>query len=212
VSAAASVLTVDRDRMDVEGQSRIDLTAFDAAGNRLETGGLDVEFFLGGGTSTGNLSGVTDNADGTYFARFTATGVGSTLSVTAMIDGTAAGSTSPTIEVVAGAISTDSSLVTLAGGTTVGNTTTIAAGDTITVTLIARDEQGRELVGGGRTVLFSATGGTSVVELLSSPALDPENGTYTSETTGTAAGSPVTIGATIDGATVTSPLPALVVE
>jgi adhesin/invasin len=212
VSGAASILTVDRDRLDVGGTSRIDLTAFDAAGNRIEDGGLAVEFFVSGGTSTGNLSFVTDNADGTYFTRFSATGVGSPLTVTAAIDGTGAGSTAQTIEVVAGRISADSSLATLMGGTTVGDTTTIAVGDTVTVTLNARDEQGRELVGGGRTVVFSATGGTSDAAFLSSPALDPDDGTYTSVLVGISAGTPVTIGATIDGTTVASPLPTLVVE
>jgi N-acetylmuramic acid 6-phosphate (MurNAc-6-P) etherase len=98
------------------------------------------------------------------------------------------------------------------GGTTVGDTTTIAVGDTVTVTLNARDEQGRELVGGGRTVVFSATGGTSDAAFLSSPALDPDDGTYTSVLVGISAGTPVTIGATIDGTTVASPLPTLVVE
>lgn len=212
VSAASSILRVDRDRLDVGGTCRIDLKAFDAAGNRIEDGGLGVEFFVSGGTSAGNLSLVTDNGDGSYFTRFSATGVGSPLTVTAAIDGTGAGSTAPTIEVVAGRVSVDSSLITITGGTTVGDTTTSAVGDTVTVTLNARDDEGRELVGGGRTVVFSATGGTSDAAFLSSPALDPGDGTYTSALVGNSAGTPVTISATIDGATVASPLPTLVVE
>ena len=211
VSGVASELTVDRDRLDVGAQGRVELSTRDAAGNRIPTGGLDVAFSVDGGTSGGTLSSTTDNADGTYFARFTATEVGSPLTVGASIEGTPADSTPPTIEVVAGPVSVDSSVVSLDGVAT-GDTATIAVGDTITATLTARDAQGRALVGGGRTVEFTVTGGTSALLVESSPALDADDGTYTSRLAGEAVGTPVTIGATVDGVVVTSPLPVLVVE
>lgn len=211
VSGTASELTVDRDRLDVGAQSRIDLTTRDAAGNRILTGGLDVVFSVDGGTSGGTLSSTTDNADGTYFARLTATEVGSPLTVGASIEGTPADPTPPTIEVVAGPVSVDSSVVSLAGVAT-GDTATIAVGDTITATLTARDAQGRALAGGGRTVEFTVSGGTSALFVESSPALDAGDGTYTSRLAGETVGTPVTIGATVDGVAVTSPLPVLVVE
>lgn len=212
VSAAASELSVDRDRLDVGAKSRIRLTAFDAAGNRLPVGGLTVAFSVGGGTSGGSLSPVTDNADGTYVTTFTATDVGSAVTAAASIDGNPVTGNAPTIEVVAGPISADSSLVTLIGGSTSGDTTTIAVGDTITARLIARDAEGRELAGGGRTVEFSVAGGTTAVTLLSSPAVDGDDGTYSSEVVGAGTGTPVTVEARIDGSPVTSLLPVLVVE
>jgi hypothetical protein len=55
------------------GTATVTLTAKDANGTALTTGGATVTFGLGTGTGGGNFGAVTDNNDGTYTATFTAT-------------------------------------------------------------------------------------------------------------------------------------------
>lgn len=212
VSAANSLLSVNRAELDVGRTSRIRLETFDAAGNALEEGGLQITFSATGGTGGGSLSPVTDEADGGYFADFTAASVGTPLTIGASIGGNPVGGTAPTIAVVAGRVSADSSLIALQGGAVSGDTTTIAVGDTIAVVLTARDAEGRELVGGGYSVVFTTEGGTGVVAIDPSPAVDTNDGTYASAVVGVASGTAVMIGATVDGQPVTQSRPVLVVE
>ena len=64
---------------------------------------------------------------------------------------------------------------------------------------------GNNLPGGGLTVVFTASGGTSTGGI--SATTDSLNGRYTATFTGVLAGTPVTVGATINTAAVTNALP-----
>ena len=104
---------------------------------------------------------------------------------------------------LAGAVSSATSVVT-------ASVTSILSGAIATLTLRAKDAFGNDVTTGGRSVLFSVTGGTSTGTI--GPTVDHGDGTYTAPLTGVLAGTPLTIGATIDGSPVTSqPLPAIAV-
>src|SRR5207245_2985740 len=84
------------------------------------------------------------------------------------------------------------------------------SGAIATLTLRAKDAFGNDLTAGGRSVVFSVTGGTSTGTI--GPTVDHGDGTYTAPFTGVLAGTASTIGATIDGTPVTSaPLPTIAV-
>lgn len=87
---------------------------------------------------------------------------------------------------------------------------TVASGATAVLTLRAMDAQGRALSRGGSAVTFDASGGRSTGVL--SSAIDKGDGTYEATFTGVIAGSGTTIGATIAGAAVTTPLPVIKVQ
>ena len=104
---------------------------------------------------------------------------------------------------LAGAVSSATSVVTTTA-------TSVLSGAIATLTLHAKDAFGNDLTGGGRSVVFSVTGGTSTGTI--GPTVDHGDGTYTAPFTGVLAGTVSTIGATIDGAPVTSaPLPTIAV-
>ncbi len=101
VSVAQSLLTVSPASIPAGTTATVTLTARDAAGNQLTTGGLSVAFGLGTGTGAGTLGVVTDHGDGTYTATFTGTAAGR-VPLTATINGQAVTSTVPTVTVTAG--------------------------------------------------------------------------------------------------------------
>jgi autotransporter-associated beta strand protein len=87
--------------------------------------------------------------------------------------------------------------------------TSIQSGNTATVTLTAKDTNGKQETSGGLTVVFGLGAGSS--DGTFSGVTDNGNVTYTATFTGTTAGTPRTITATIDGRTVTSALPTVTV-
>ncbi|MBK8249382.1 MAG: hypothetical protein IPK85_18590 [Gemmatimonadetes bacterium] len=87
---------------------------------------------------------------------------------------------------------------------------TVAAGDSVLLTLRARDARGRSRTTGGGLVAFSATGGGSTGII--GQVFDRGDGRYQATFHGRRSGSPATIGASIDGVPVTSPLPTLQVQ
>src|SRR5256886_12527902 len=91
---------------------------------------------------------------------------------------------------LAGAVSAAASVVT-------ASATSLLSGAIATLTLHAKDAFGNDVTAGGRSVLFSVTGGTSTGTI--GPTVDHGDGTYTAPLTGVLAGTPLTIGATIDG-------------
>jgi uncharacterized protein YjdB len=104
---------------------------------------------------------------------------------------------------LAGAVSSATSVVTTTA-------TSVLSGAIATLTLHAKDAFGNDLTAGGRSVVFSVTGGTSTGTI--GPTVDHGDGTYTARFTGVLAGTASTIGATIDGTPVTSaPLPTIAV-
>ncbi len=108
-----------------------------------------------------------------------------------------------TATALAGAVSSATSLVTATAAS-------VLSGAIATLTLRARDAFGNDLTTGGLNVVFSVTGGTSTGTI--GPTVDHGDGTYTAPFTGVLAGTPLTIGATIDGSPVmSSPLPTIAV-
>ena len=100
VSLSLTRLSVGRTSITSGDTTRLTLTAFDAYGNRLATGGLAIMFSLtGAGTSNGAIGTVTDNTDGTYSATLTGTTAGTPKTLSAGIGGSAVMSTLPTITV-----------------------------------------------------------------------------------------------------------------
>lgn len=84
--------------------------------------------------------------------------------------------------------------------------TSVASGSSITVTLQAKDINGSNVTTGGATVAFFTTGlGTSTLTF--GGVTDNNNGTYSATVTGVIAGTSVSIGASVNGAVVTSSLP-----
>jgi len=81
----------------------------------------------------------------------------------------------------------------------------IVAGGKSTLTLQAVGASGADLTTGGASVVFTASGGTATGSV--SATTDHGDGTYTAVYTGTGAGTPQTIGATINGSAVTTTLP-----
>lgn len=86
----------------------------------------------------------------------------------------------------------------------------IAPGAFSTLTLLTRDDTGAAITSGGRTVAFAASGGSSQGAI--GATTDHGDGTYTARFTAATEGTPTTIGATVDGSTVTSTLPSLTVS
>jgi adhesin/invasin len=204
ISAQTSDLSVSRGAVDSGAVSLVTLQARDAAGNALVSGGRSVSFSLLGGVAHGAIGPTTDGLDGTYTAPYTGTIVepGVFDSITAQIEGTPVKTPPAAVSVEAGSISPAMSLLSLSPATD-----TVRAGDTIRVTLDAIDASGRHLVGGGRTVVFGLNGGTSDGAFI--PLPDPDDGTYAALFAGMRAGTTGSVGAMIDGASVTSPAPSL---
>ncbi|OLC68877.1 MAG: hypothetical protein AUH78_25205 [Gemmatimonadetes bacterium 13_1_40CM_4_69_8] len=89
------------------------------------------------------------------------------------------------------------------------STATLASASAATVILLGKDAAGNNVTTGGATVAFSASGGTSTGTL--SSVTDKGDGTYTATFIGVLAGTATTIGATINGSTVTTALPQIAV-
>jgi len=82
---------------------------------------------------------------------------------------------------------------------------TICVGNWTRVTLRARDAAGRPLEQGGAKVTFSAAGGSSALTI--GAVVDHGDGSYSTHLTGTAAGTPVGVSATLDSVAVPAPRP-----
>ena len=203
VSLALSTVAVSTPTVVYPGVVTLTVTARNASGVQMPTGGLVVVFTKGAGTSDGTISTTTDNNNGTYTATFTSSTAGTARSIGATIDGAAVTSTLPTVTVTAGAASVAQSVVSV-------SSSTVASGAApVTVTLTAKDAGGNALTSGGLTVVFTKGTGTSDGTL--SSTTDVGNGTYTATFTGTAAGTARAIGATIGGIAVATASPTITV-
>ncbi len=201
-SLATSLITVSGSSVSSGSSRTVMVTTKDAAGNNLTSGGLGVSFGKSGGTSTGNFSGTIDNGDGTYSSIFTGLAAGTATSISATIGGSSVTSTAPTITVTPGTASAANSTLTVSSNT-------VIAGNSVTITLQAKDNAGNSLNGGGSTVAFSYSGGTSTGTI--SVASDLGDGTYSATFTGNTAGSPTTINGILNGFALTSTLPTVYV-
>jgi Invasin, domain 3/Bacterial Ig-like domain (group 1)/Bacterial Ig-like domain (group 2) len=150
----------------------------------------------------GGLSGGSQVTDAAGTARVGAWIVG-TVAGDNRLDATAAGlSATITATGVAGPPAGSTSQVGV-------STSTVTAGGTVTLTLRARDQYGNAITVGGRTVVFTASGGSSAGQI--SATSDDGDGSYSATFSATTAGTATTIGASIDGAPVTSTLPTVTV-
>lgn len=98
-SPATSVVSVSSPTTQVGQAVGLQLVAKDSGGGTIRTGGAAVAFTATGGTSAGQVSSSTDNADGTYSAVFTATAAGSPTTIGATLNGVAVTTTLPTLTV-----------------------------------------------------------------------------------------------------------------
>ena len=203
ISTATSVVTTSSGTLASGAQATLTLQAKDAAGNNLASGGATVVFSFSGGTSTGTIGATTDNGNGTYTATFTGVVAGTATTIGATINAAPATSTK-TITVVPGNTSSAHSIITVSAAS-------LASGGTDTLRLQVKDSAGNNVTTGGANVVFSASGGTSTGTIAPSPATDNGNGTYTAIFTPVVAGTATTIGATLNGAAITSTLPTVTV-
>ena len=176
---------------------RVRVTAADGLGVK----GIPVRFRALGGGGGGVADSLVVSDTGGYAATVGTLG---TIAGSQSFEASALAlpATSVSATALAGAVATATSIVT-------ASATSVLSGAIATLTLRAKDAFGNSLTTGGRAVAFTVTGGTSTGVI--GPTTDHGDGTYTATFTGLLAGSAVTIGATIDGSPVTSPLPTLAV-
>ncbi len=201
-SPATSVVTVSNDTVASGAIVTLRLQAKDPSGNNLTSGGATVVFTATGGGSTGSISATADSGNGVYTATFTAVLAGTQTTIGATINAAAVTTTAPTVTVKPGTIAAATSVVT-------ASTDTLASGAIATLKLRAKDAAGNLLTTGGDSVVFTATGGGSTGSI--SVTADSGTGVYTATFTGLAAGTATTIHATVNGASVTSALPQMAV-
>ncbi|HTT66601.1 MAG TPA: Ig-like domain-containing protein [Gemmatimonadales bacterium] len=198
-------VTVSAATIAVNGTSTITLQAINSAGANLTTGGAAVQFTASGGTSRGTISSTVDHGDGTYTAVYTATTAGTAQTIGATVNGAAVTTARPTITVTAGSQVVDPTKCTVSV-----SPPTVTVNGTSVITLQAKNSSGANVTVGGATVVFTASGGTSTGTI--SATTDHNNGTYTAIYTGTGVGTAQTIGATVNGAAVTTALPTITVS
>jgi adhesin/invasin len=170
----------------------------DAQGRRLTRGGLTVTFVASGGLSRGIISPAADRGDGTYRAAFRGVIAGAATAIGATINGVPVTSPLPTVRVRPGAFSPVTSTLRV-------TPRTVQAGGKATLELITRDAAGNALETGGLRVSLTIGGGSAVGTV--GPVTDHGNGRYSAIFTAAAVGSPLTVGATVDGTPVTAPPP-----
>ena len=181
---AQSVVSVSSSTVASGATLNLTMTAKDAAGNQQTAGGLVVTFVTSGGTSTGTIAATTDNGNGTYTAVLTGVASGTATSIQGKIAGSNVTSTLPTVTVTPGAASLSQSLVTVSGSS-------VTSGNTLTLTMTAKDASGNQLTSGGLTVTFVTFGGSSTGTI--GATTDNSNGTYTAVFTGVLAGTATSI-------------------
>lgn len=170
------------------------------AADSLGVAGVVVRFTVAAGSLTAD-SGVT-NASGHASVGWTLSTIAGLYALTAKVTGIPDSVATAIVTALATDPSPATSVVTV-------SSSTVTAGSTVTLILQAKDAEGNPLTGGGATVVFAATGGTSTGTIGSTT--DHGDGTYSATFTGAKAGAPTTIGATINGDPVTTLLPAVTV-
>ncbi|WP_449603193.1 invasin domain 3-containing protein [Paenibacillus sp. Marseille-Q9583] len=177
IEAANSLLTADG-----TSQTIVTVKLKDAQGNELTTGGATVVI-----TSTsGTVSAVTDNHNGTYTVTLTSSVTVGTATVRASVGGSALGTA--TVQFVPGAASSAKSTIEAA------NSLLTADGTSQTIVKVKlKDAQGNELTTGGATVVITSTSGTV------SAVTDNHNGTYTVTLTSSVTVGTATVSASVGG-------------
>jgi hypothetical protein len=168
-------------------------------------GAVEISILTGSGTAGAHLLGTTTVNAVKGVATFSGLSIdsaGTGFRLAANASGVTTGR-SPVFAVAAGAVSLSRSTVSV-------SSSTVRIGNSVALLLQARDALGNLLGRGGATVVFSASGGTSTGSI--GATTDHGDGSYTASFTGVSVGTATTIGATIDGAAVTSTLPTVTVD
>ncbi len=151
---------------------------------------LAVAFAIGDGGSTGTFGGTVAMGDGRFVAPFTGTVAGTRATITATVSGGAVDVAPVSVTVVPGDVSTRESQVT-------ASQTSLAVGDSATLTLDTHDAARNALTRGGYAVTFAVTG--SAAHGTVGPVMDLGNGRYTARYRATAGGGDDVIVAYIEG-------------
>ncbi|MFC5404907.1 invasin domain 3-containing protein [Cohnella soli] len=183
ITAAAPSIVADG-----SSQTTITVTAKDAQGTALTTGGETVVI-----TSTaGTVGAVTDNGNGTYSATLTSPTTAGTATVGASIGGVAMSATT-SVQFMPGPPSAANSTIA-----TSASSLTADGASQATITVKLKDGNGNALTSGLSAVTISSTAGTV------GPVTDNNNGTYTAMLTSSTAVGTATVGAAVGGVPLTS--------
>ncbi len=155
VSLSQSTISIAPATIQSGSIATVTLTAKDARGNQLSSGGLTALFALGAGGSQAILGDVTDKGDGTYTATLTATTPGTARTITATIGGQAVTSTLPTFVVTPGPAT---KLVVTARASN-----PLVADTPFNLTISAFDAQGNLATSYTGAITFSSTDGSAVL-------------------------------------------------
>ena len=169
-------------------QSTVTVQLRDTFGANLTTGGAVVTLSI----TSGSLSAVTDNGDGTYTATLTAPTQIGTATLTAAVNGSPTGTTLEFDYTAGPADLAESTLQAVPDQITANGTAQS------TIVLEVRDANGNLVGSGGQTVVFSTTSGTL------GTVTDLNNGTYTIPITAPASPGSATVSATLNGNPVTA--------
>ncbi|MFI2104620.1 invasin domain 3-containing protein, partial [Isoptericola sp. NPDC019693] len=183
--AGSSTIAASPTSVTADGTSTSAITVrlVDAHGNPLTSSGGRVAL----ATTTGALSPVTDNEDGTYTATLTAPQAVGTATVSFTVDGEDA-TAKAEVAFVAG--EADASTSTIAAAP---ETITADGLSTSTVTVTLRDAHGNLVTGAGDVVELATTAGSL------GAVADNEDGTYTATLTAPQAVGTATVSFTVDG-------------
>lgn len=184
-SSVTSQISVSAGSIVSGSSATVQATILDLNSNPISSG-VVVGFTATGGSSTGNLSTVTNQGSGVYTATYTGVTAGSAQTLNVTIGGVNLGPVT-TITVVAGSLNLANSSLTTTNTTVVSNTS-------VTITATLRDGNNNPVPG---AVAFTKSGGTSTGNFGS--VVNQGNGVYTVTYTGIVAGSAQTLGVTIGG-------------
>lgn len=188
-SATASQISAANNSIVADGvtTTQITLQLRDSNGNAILTGGTAVAL----STTSGTLSNVTDNGNGSYSAILTSTTTTGSAIISGKISGISVTDTE-TVQFVNGPVSASTSLISAASLNLVANGIT-----TTTITVILKDAKNNSLTSGGSTVALTTSLGTL------SSVTDTGNGTYTAVLTSSLTTGEATITGTVDGSSIT---------
>jgi hypothetical protein len=201
-SLATSTLLLSNPTTQSGSSITVSLQVNDASGNAVANGNLTVAFQLAGTTGGQGTFGPVTYSNGTYSAQFTGTIAGNN-KIVALIDGSKVTSSTPAIAVTPGQASVATSYITI-------SSSTVQAGNTITVTLHAVDAAGNKETTGGLAVSFSLANNTPVIGSFPGFTTDNNNGTYTTTFTGLLPGTN-SIGASLGGPNIAATVPVTVI-
>jgi adhesin/invasin len=214
-SATMSSVFVEKSSLVAGTYENVAFQPVDDFGNDFNTTVPSIAWSLvpGSGTSSGKFGASSTNPDdytglpnsgGTAFAGFYATAAGTPVQIDVKANGMLVTSTLPTIQVTQPIASPAKSTISV-------GQPVVAAGDTAFITLRTEDSDGNDLTSGGLPVVFETVSGAGTSDGTIGAVTDNGDGTYTASFTGTTAGSPVKIEATVQGLLVTSTLPTITV-